>query len=51
MRSVGLAYLDSGLPEDARVEIDVRGRRLPGALPKRHLRSNTPPYAIPELCE
>ena len=39
------------LPEDARVEIDVRGRRLPGALPKRHLRSNTPPYAIPELCE
>ena len=51
MRSVGLAYLDSGLPENAQVEIDVRGRRLPGALPKRHLRTNTPPYAVPELCQ
>ena len=49
MRSIGLAYLDSDVQKDDRVEIDVRGRLLPAAIPASHLRTNTPPYAKPVL--
>ncbi len=45
MRSIALAYVDSRVLEDDEVEIDVRGRRLPGLVVPYHLRSDAPPCA------
>ena len=45
LRSVALAYLDSRVIEDDEVEIDVRGRRVPGLVVPHHLRSDAPPCA------
>ena len=45
LRSIALAYLDSRVLEDDEVEIDVRGRRLPGLVVPHHLRSDAPPCA------
>ena len=45
LRSIALAYLDSRALEDDEVEIDVRGRRVPGLVVPHHLRSDAPPCA------
>ncbi len=45
MRSIALAYVDGRLIEDDEVEIDVRGKRVPGLVVPYHLRSDAPPCA------
>ena len=45
LRSIALAYLDSRVLEDEEVEVDVRGRRVPGLVVPHHLRSDAPPCA------
>lgn len=44
-RSIGFAYLDSKIPADAILEIDVRGKRLKAKIVAKHLMQNQPPYA------
>jgi len=58
LRSISLAYLDSHLIEDDELEIEVRGRRIPGLVVPYHLRSDAPPCAraivwdyVPQLTE
>jgi len=45
LRSIALAYVDSRVLEDDQVEVDVRGRRVPGLVVPYHLRSDAPPCA------
>jgi aminomethyltransferase len=45
LRSIALAYVDSRIVEDDEVEIDVRGKRVPGVVVPYHLRSDAPPCA------
>jgi len=45
LRSIALAYVDSRVVEDDEVEVDVRGRRVPGLVVPYHLRSDAPPCA------
>ncbi len=45
LRSIALAYLDSRVLEDDEVEVDVRGRRVPGLVVPYHMRSDAPPCA------
>ena len=45
LRSIALAYLDSRVLEDDEVEVDVRGKRVPGLVVPFHLRSDAPPCA------
>jgi len=45
LRSIALAYLDSRVLEDDEVEVEVRGRRVPGLVVPHHLRSDAPPCA------
>jgi len=58
LRSIALAYVDSRVLEDDEVEIDVRGRRIPGLIVPHHLKSDAPPCAraiiwdyVPHLTE
>ncbi len=58
LRSIALAYLDSRVLEDDEVEVEVRGRRVPGLIVPHHLRSDAPPCAraiiwdyVPQLGE
>lgn len=48
-RAIALALLDSDLIEGDAVEIEVRGRKLPGVIVPYHLRSEAPPLARPVL--
>lgn len=45
LRSIALAYIDSRVLEDDEVEVDVRGRRVPGLVVPYHMRSDAPPCA------
>jgi aminomethyltransferase len=45
LRTIALAYIDSRIIEDDEVEVDVRGRRVPGLVVPYHLRSEAPPLA------
>lgn len=45
LRSVALAHLDSRVLEDDEVDIEVRGRSIPGLVVPYHLRSDAPPHA------
>ena len=45
LRSIALAYIDSRVIEDDEVEVDVRGKRIPGLVVPYHLRSDAPPCA------
>lgn len=45
LRSITLAYLDSRVLEDDEVEVDVRGKRVPGLVVPHHMRSDAPPCA------
>ena len=46
-RSIGFCYIASDVSANDPVEVDVRGRRLKAVAVNRHLRFNTPVYAIP----
>ena len=50
MRAVGLALVDSRLADGDRVDIDIRGRRVPALLVPYLLRSEAPPFARPITC-
>jgi len=45
LRSIALAYVDSRVLEDDEVEVDVRGKRVPGLVVPYHMRSDAPPCA------
>ena len=45
LRSVALALVDSRVLKDDEVEVEVRGRRVPGRVVEWHLRSDAPPCA------
>ncbi|MDO4740131.1 MAG: glycine cleavage system aminomethyltransferase GcvT [Eubacteriales bacterium] len=45
-RSIGFCYINSDITRGKAVEVDVRGRRLKAVLPTRHLKLNTPRYAV-----
>ena len=47
LRSIALAYIDSRVIDDDEVEVDVRGKRVPGLVVAHHLRSDAPPCARP----
>jgi aminomethyltransferase len=49
MRSIALAYIDSGLKEGQGIEILYRGKKFEGVIVDRHLSSEAPPYARPIL--
>jgi len=50
-RSIGFCYVSSDVKVGDVVEVDVRGRRLKASIVNRHLRLNTPKYAVPLICE
>jgi aminomethyltransferase len=45
LRSIALAYVDSRVLEDDELQVDVRGKRVPGLVVPYHLRSDAPPCA------
>jgi aminomethyltransferase len=47
MRSICLALLDSNVVKDETVHIEIRGKAVDAVVVGRHLRSDTPPYALP----
>ena len=49
MRAIALAYVDSGLEEWDRVEIQQRGKTIEGIVVEKHLSGEAPPYARPLL--
>jgi len=49
MRAIGLMLVDSSLKKDDAVEIDIRGKGVDAVVVPWHLRSDTPPYAMPIL--
>jgi aminomethyltransferase len=49
MRAIGLMLIDSRLKKDDPVEIEIRGNRVDAVVVPWHLRSDTPPYAMPIL--
>ena len=53
IRAIGLAYLDSDVIEEDRLEIEIRRKRVEAVVVPYHLRSEAPPYArpIPYLSE
>jgi aminomethyltransferase len=49
MRAIGLMLVDSRLKKDDPVEIEIRGNRADAVVVPWHLRSDTPPHAMPIL--
>lgn len=49
MRAIGLMLTDARLKTDDRIEIEIRGNRVPALVVARHLRADQPPYALPVL--
>jgi aminomethyltransferase len=45
LRAIALAYVDARLNQDDEVELEVRGKRVPGLVVPYHLRSDAPPCA------
>lgn len=43
-RSIGFAYINSGITKEDVLEIDVRGKRLKAAVVAKHMIQNEPPY-------
>jgi aminomethyltransferase len=46
-RAIALAYLDSALKENQKIQIMSRGKSLLGLIVRRHLGGEAPPYARP----
>lgn len=49
MRAIGLMLVDSRLKKGDPIEIEIRGSRVEAVVVPYHLRSETPPYAMPIL--
>jgi aminomethyltransferase len=49
MRSICLALMDSTIVKDETVHVEIRGKAVDAVVVGRHLRSDTPPYALPIL--
>jgi aminomethyltransferase len=47
MRPIGLAYVDSDLDEEQKIEIRYRGKTVQGLIVEKNLSSEAPPYAHP----
>ena len=47
MRAIFLAYVDCDLIEDDAVEVEIRGKKIPGVIVPYHMRSEAPPFARP----
>ena len=47
MRPIGLAYVDSNLDEEQKIEIRYRGKTVQGLIVEKNLSSEAPPYAHP----
>lgn len=43
-RSIGFAYIDSGLTAEDALAVDVRGKRLKARIVSKHMIQNQPPY-------
>lgn len=50
-RAIALAYLNAEVPQEAFVEVNVRGRTLPARVVRRHGRSDLPPYFRPIIVQ
>ena len=48
-RSIGFAYLSSGVTKDDVLEVDVLGKKLKAAVVARHMRQDLPPFGQPVL--
>lgn len=48
-RSIGFAYLSSGVTKDDVLEVDVRGKKLKATVVARHMRQDLPPFGQPVL--
>ncbi len=44
-RSIGFAYIDSEITDEAMLHIDVRGKRLKAKIVAKHMIQNQPPYS------
>lgn len=47
LRPIALALVSSDVVADDRLDIDIRGKRVPGVVVDWHLRTDAPPYARP----
>jgi aminomethyltransferase len=47
MRPICLAFIDSVVLKDEKVQIEIRDKAVDGVVVGRHLRSDIPPYARP----
>lgn len=47
LRSICLAYIDSDIVDDERVQVEIRARMVEAVVVPYHLRSDAPPYARP----
>ncbi|MFC1783070.1 glycine cleavage system aminomethyltransferase GcvT [Planctomycetota bacterium] len=47
MRAICLAYVDCDLIEDDTVEVEIRGKKIPGVIVPYHMRGEAPPFARP----
>ena len=48
-RSIGLAYMKSHVVTEFEIEVDIRGKRIPGVVTTCHMRADAPPYTRPIL--
>jgi aminomethyltransferase len=51
MRAIGLMLADARLKAGDEVDIEIRGSRVAALVVPRHLRSDSPPYAVPVFPE
>lgn len=45
LRPIGLAYIDSDILFDDRVEVEIKGKKVSAIIPKFHMKNDAPPYA------
>ena len=50
-RAIGICYINSDVPVNGEVEVDVRGKRLKAVIPSKHITNNIPPYVLPVLAK
>jgi aminomethyltransferase len=49
LRAIGMMLADASLREGEEVAIEIRGSRVPAVVVARHLRTDSPPYAVPVI--
>ncbi len=49
LRSIALGYLDSDIPDETPVRVEIRGKKVDALTVPFHMRSEAPPYARPIL--